>query len=462
MNFDEYQREIITTNDNILVIAGPGSGKTTTILGKVNYLLKSNNPSSILLLSFTNKSVNDIKQRLNADIFVTTFHKLAIDILKNYDLEFKIANDSLLPYIIDEYFITLDISKKKKLCNYLNITSLKINSNEYISIKKLIITFINLFKTNNHNINKLKQIINNYQDKFLINIILDILKLYEEEKQSTNSLDFDDLIINAINILHNNYKYRKFKYIIVDEFQDTSLIRLNLIKEIYYNSNAIITAVGDDAQSIFHFSGCDLNIFLNFKNYFPNSRLVFLKNTYRNSQKLIDISSAFIEKNKLQIKKNMQSKINDNEPIEIIYYYNSKKVLKDLLNKLIKNNEEDIMILARNKKDIYSYIDDNFSLNDNLLSYNNHIYKYLSIHSSKGLESKIVIIIGLENKTYGMPNKLENHPILDYLNESIDNIIYAEERRVFFVAITRCKEKTYLLVPKQNPSIFIKEIKKLL
>ena len=462
MNFDKYQKEIITTNDNILVIAGPGSGKTTTILGKVNYLLQNNIPSDILLLSFTNKSVNDIKQRLNEDIFVATFHKLAIDILKTYNYEFKIVNDNLLPYIIDEYLITLDNMQKKKLCNYLNITNLKINSNEYLSFKKLIITFINLFKTNNYNINKLKQIVNNYHDKLLINIILDIFKIYEEEKQSTNSLDFDDLIINATNILHNNYKYRKFKYIIVDEFQDTSLIRLNLIKEIYQSSNAIITAVGDDAQSIFHFSGCDLNIFLNFQNYFPNSRLVFLKNTYRNSQKLINISSAFIEKNPLQIKKNMHSMINDNNPIDIIYYYNSKKVLKDLLNKLIKNNENNIMILGRNKKDIYNYIDNSFSLNDNMLTYNNCNFKYLTIHSSKGLESKIVIIIGLENKIYGLPNKLENHSILNYLNQNVDNIIYAEERRVFFVAITRCKEKTYLLVPKQNPSIFIKEIKKLL
>ncbi|MBQ6841116.1 MAG: UvrD-helicase domain-containing protein [Bacilli bacterium] len=460
-NIDSYQSEVVKSKNDILVIAGPGSGKTTTIINKVNYLLKETNSSQILLLSFTNKSVEDIKKRLQANVYVTTFHKLAIDILKYNNINYKICDTFLLDYIIDEYFLSLSNKDIKKLCRYLNTIKFNKHSQEYISLKKLIKTFISLFKTNNHNINKLHNMIASFKDKYLINIILTILNRYEEEKQSTNTYDFDDLITVATKTLEKNYNYKKFKYIIVDEFQDTSLIRLNLLKIIYDNSNSIITAVGDDAQSIFHFSGCDLNIFLNFNKYFPRTKMIFLKNTYRNSQELIDISSSFINKNKLQIEKHMQSTIHINNPIELIYYFNPIKAFKKILNNLL-NETDDIMILGRNKIDIKEYIDNDFEILKDELLYNKHHLKYLTIHSAKGLESKYVIILNMSNKTYGIPNKLENHPILKYAEAEIDPYPYAEERRVFFVAITRCKEKTFIMIPRNNPSVFIKELKKLL
>ena len=458
MPLDKYQSKVVQFNEDVLVIAGPGSGKTTTIINKVNYLLENIEPNKILLLSFTNKSIEDIKKRLKHEIFVTTFHKLAIDILKYNNFPYKVCDTNLLDYIIDEYILTLDIKDKNQLCRYLNILKLNKYSKEYQSLKKLIKTFIYLFKTNNHNINNLNSMINNYQDKFLVSIILNILQIYEEEKNSTCSLDFDDLITKATKVLKEKYNYHKFDYIIVDEFQDTSLIRLNLLKVIYENNNAIITAVGDDAQSIFHFSGCDLNIFLNFNKYFPKSQLIFLKNTYRNSQQIIDISSSFINKNKLQITKNMQSNIDIKKPIEFINYYNPTKAFKELLNSLL---DEEVLILGRNNKDIEEYIDKDFVLQDDILIYKENKFKYLTIHSAKGLESDIVIILNVSNKTYGIPNKLEDHEILKYAYDNFDDFPYAEERRVFFVALTRCKTKTYLMIPKNNPSIFIKEIKKL-
>jgi len=460
MALDNFQMEVVKTMQDLLVIAGPGSGKTTTIIAKVNYLLKTVLPKDILLLSFTNKSVEDIKKRINnQNIVVTTFHKLAIDILKYNNINYQICSSFLLDQIIDEYFKSLIFKEKNKLCRYLNILKLDFNSQEYLSLKKLIKTFINLFKTNNHQIDRLYNMIKDYQDKYLIHLILTILKLYEEEKQSTNSYDFDDLITKATSFLKNKYNYHTFKYIIVDEFQDTSLIRLELLKIIYYHSNSIITAVGDDAQSIFHFSGCDLNIFLDFQKHFPKAKIMFLKNTYRNSQELINISSDFINKNKLQIVKNMQSSLSISNPIEIIYYYNPIKSLKKLLKQLCINNNE-IMILSRNKADIYEYIDQDFSYNNDELIYQDYHLKYLTIHSAKGLESQYVILLNLSDKIYGMPNKIESHPILKYAESKIDSFPFAEERRVFFVALTRCKRKTFILVPRQAPSIFIKELKK--
>lgn len=454
MNLDIYQKEVITNNTDLLVIAGPGSGKTTTIIEKVKYLLTFNKEEDILLISFTNQSIIDIKRKLSSNVQIYTFHKLALDILNSYNIEYKICPTNLLEYIIDEYFITYP--NKHLLFNKFNIKDL--NDKNYINIKKLIITFINLYKTNGQNINKLKLIIKEKKHYNLIIIILDIFKKYEEEKKSQNFFDFDDLIINATNILNNNYIYKKFKYIIIDEFQDTSVIRLNLIKAIYYSSNSTITAVGDDFQSIFHFSGCDADIFINFKKYLPKSNIIYLSNTYRNSQELINITTNFINKNKYQLGKNMFSTKHINKPIEYIYYINKIKCLKKILNKL---KDKNVLILSRNKNDIYNYIDKEYIYENNTLKYKNKEYKYLTMHSSKGLEEDYVIILNMENSIYGMPNKVNNHPILKYVSSELDSYPYAEERRLFFVALTRCKYKVYLLIPFINPSIFIKELKKI-
>ena len=455
---DKYQNEIVKCNDNVLVIAGPGAGKTTTITHKVQYLLNKVNEEDILLISFTNQSVNDIKKKLNNNVFVCTFHKLAIDILKYNNVNYKICNTKLLDFIINEYFITLDNKEKNKIMIYLQIPSFE--PQYYESMVKLIKTFIFLFKTNNHNIDTLKNIVHDYKDKLIIKLILNIFKMYEEEKQSTNSYDFDDLIIMSTQLLKQKYNYKPFKYIIIDEFQDTSKIRLELIRTIYENTNCIITAVGDDAQSIYHFSGCDLNIFLNFKNYFNNSKILYLKNTYRNSMEHVKITEGFIEKNPLQIKKNMISNIHLDNPIEVVYYLNPYKRLKKVLDKL--SNEKSIMILIRNKKDINKYLGKGILINDNKIIYNNKSIPMLTIHSSKGLEADIVIILNVADDIYGIPNKIEDHPILKYLNNDIDKYPYAEERRVFFVALTRSKKKTILLVPFLNPSCFIKEINALI
>ena len=456
--FDTYQKAVIYEKSDLLVIAGPGSGKTTTILEKVHYLLQNHiSEDEIILISFTNKSVQDIKERLNQNIYVTTFHKLAIDILNTYNYPYKICPNNLLDYIIDEFFKSFSKKESKRLCRYLNITKLDIYSHNYHSLKNLIKTFIFLYKTNNYNKNKLIEIINNQKDRYLIKLIITIFSIYEEEKKGNNYLDFDDLIITATDLLKTKYIYKNFKYIIVDEFQDTSQIRFNLIKEIKKNCNSILTAVGDDAQSIFHFSGCDINIFLNFQKYFPNSKVLFLKNTYRNSQELIDISSKFINKNKRQIKKNMISNTHIQKPIIYQYYKHAPYALKKAIDSI---NSDNIMIISRNKKDLYLFLDKDLKFENNFISYKNKTYKYLTIHSSKGLESDYVIILNVSDSLLGIPNKLENHPIINYLSKD-DSYPYAEERRVFFVGLTRCKYQTYLLIPKNNPSKFIKELKKL-
>ena len=201
--------------------------------------------------------------------------------------------------------------------------------------------------------------------------------------------------------------------------------------------------VGDDWQSIYSFTGSNLEIFTNFKKMFPNSKIIKLKNTYRNSKELIKITEKFINKNRKQIKKKLKSKKSIKHAINIYYY---DQDIKEVLNKIIKENKnEKLIILGRNNKDINKIPEE-------------HKNKYMTIHKSKGLESENTIIINLENKYDSLPSKITDSEFLKYVKSNIDNYPYAEERRLFYVALTRTKNKNFLIVKRDNPSVFIKEL----
>lgn len=443
MQPDEYQLNTIKYLDNMLVLAGAGCGKTFCIIKKIEYLKKKFNvlDEEILIVSFTNESVNDLKRKLNNYIDIFTFHKLALNIINK---DYKLVNDFLLSFIIDEYFNAFTSkSEKKKLCkcffnlNYNNL----IKNRNFQSFKKMIFTYIKLIKANNLNLDYLKTVYKEEKDICFITIIIKIYQIYEFEKKSQNKIDLDDLIILASKV-KKNFKY---KYIFVDEFQDTSQIRFNLIKNIYDNSNSKLYFYGDDFQSIYHFSGCNLNIMLNLDDYIKNIKIFKLKTTFRNSQELINIANNFIMKNKSQIKKEMLSLKRFDNPIEIIYFDNPKLAFKKLIDKL---DISKILILGRNTNDIFTYTDQS-----NI--------KYLTVHKSKGLEAENIILLNVSDDIYGFPNKLKNYYLLDKINKC-DEIKYAEERRLFYVALTRTKNKVYILTPRKNPSIFIKELKKLI
>lgn len=446
IKYDKYQLSAIKANKNTLLIAGAGAGKTTTIIGKINYLLENGySENNILCISFTNASVNDLKNKLPNNIDVFTFHKLALNILKDFDNNYKLCQKDLLDQVFKFYIDNLKQSKKKYK-----------KFNKYIknidNFKKLTLRFINLFKANNFNQDKFKDIfikikkIKNKDKRLeyymnLINII-NIYSLYEIELNSAKELDFNDLIVEATKVVNEYGINKNYKYIIIDEFQDTSLIRLNLIIAIYKKCNSTIFCVGDDFQSIYRFTGCDLNIFLNFKKYFKNSTIKKLKMTYRNPQELINVAGNFVMKNKKQIKKVLISNSHIKKPIVFI---NRKDI-----NKIIKTYDN-VMILGRNNNDIYNYLD-----NKDICNYN---INYSTIHRSKGLEADYIIIINMTSNINGLPSGVKNDYLIDLLL-SDTNEVYYEERRLFYVALTRTKNKVFIVYEKNNSSLFLKELLK--
>ena len=436
---NEKQLEAVKSLENTLVVAGAGSGKTFIIVNKIKYLLDNNiyKENELLVISFTNESVNDLKRKIDYDLDIMTFHKLAITLINNPDM--KISNEYYLKFIINEYFNSYGKYNKKQN----KLIKRILQEMDIDNLKKLIFTFINLYKSNYNDINYL---LNLYQKSKFINkiyfkIILEIYHIYNQELKASNLYDFNDMIKIATNNINNNIIKTNYKYIIIDEFQDTSLNRFKLIDAIMKQNNAKIFVVGDDYQSIYRFSGCNIDIFLNFNKLVNNLNIINLDYNYRNPKEIIDVANSFIMKNKNQIKKETICLKNINKPIKICFYKNKRTAIE----KILKYIDTKYLILGRNNKD-----KDLFNVQDK---------PFLTIHKSKGLEEDNIILINLTNNNNSLPSKIKNHKIINKLIKT-DYYPYEEERRLFYVALTRTRNNIYLLVPKSNYSIFIKELMK--
>ena len=280
---DDIQKRVVFSEDKYtIVIAGAGAGKSTTMIGKIKYLtrVKRVDPKEIIAISFTNESVNSLKESLEKNevfnINVLTFHKLALSFIDKPN----IISDNYLEFIIKEYLLSNYYSFKKNIVlNAFRLDNYNLIINNIDKYIKILTKIINLCHTNNYQISDFMKARKRILRKLfwkrtsllsILYIIMDIYYIYEEEKEAVKALDFDDMIIKATKNI-KNYALN-YKYIIVDEYQDTSLIRVKLLQEIIRHSDARLLVVGDDYQSIYRFNGCDLNIFLNFKKYFFNPK----------------------------------------------------------------------------------------------------------------------------------------------------------------------------------------------
>ena len=459
-----------------MIVAGAGSGKTLTLIGKVKYLLENKllKPEEICMISFTNEAVFNLKENIQkncgVDVAVFTFHKLALDILKQEHVSYQIAPPDLLCYTVQEFFQAkcfgnaFLIKKCYQVFDYPSFFSWNflLNSPKFSGIQKQIITFINLCKANGYFQNDLKNILLHAKKEPLLYLIYAIYLLYESHKEAASILDFDDIILKTTEYLKTHSVFLPYKMLIIDEFQDTSLCRFQFIQEILRLTDASLCVVGDDYQSIYHFSGCDLSIFLQFTKYYPTAKVYKLERTYRNSDELVKTAGTFIQKNPDQIKKNLKSNKHFVKPIKIVYYKNVNTVLEHILKNIPDSQE--IFILGRNHFDLkkytknlsYKMLDHNQVLFD---KFPNYKIRFLTVHAAKGLESDVVILLNLENTLYGFPSLQEDEKIFSLIKKK-QPFLFEEERRLFYVALTRTKNDIYLCVPKYTPSRFIKEIKK--
>ena len=362
----------------------------------------------------------------------------------------------------------------------------------------LLKTFIELFKGNNYDETKFKEFydyVGGLKDSFskdrtiaFLKIVEEIYYDYEAYLLKIKKIDFNDMINKASDCIVKNGLDLPYKYIIVDEYQDTSFTRYNLLRNICDSIGAKIMVVGDDWQSIYSFSGCDVNIFTKFDNFFDVCETRYIEKTYRNSQQLIDASSNFVMKNPDQTRKELKSSKSLKYPIKLVNFDNDfdeilkfELIIKNIINQSTFKNKK-ILILGRNNKDIFNLLK-NFNVeneygkrkfeilgDEDKLRRNKFVkivyrespdvnIEYRTVHQSKGLECDNVILINLKNWKAGFPNKMVDDPVLNFVKRNGDSFSYAEERRLFYVALTRTKNNVYLLAPYFKSSVFVQELK---
>jgi DNA helicase IV len=361
---------------------------------------------------------------------------------------------------------------------------------DYKDFVDLLTRFLSLFKANNCTIDtvfeKIKTIKNPKLEvrnvRFMV-IFKEILRQYTQYLINQKEIDFNDMINQATFLLEKNRVKKAYKYILIDEFQDISIGRFNLIKALLVqNKGAKIFAVGDDWQSIYRFAGSDIAMFTDFQNYFGTTAINRIETTYRFNTNIIELSSNFVLKNPHQVKKSLKSFSGQAEKsYEILYSEDNKMESSVLLNalKLIveemalnqiksQKNESDVLILGRYNTDITVLEKDteNFKIERTqdgtcrviCAAFPTLKMQFLTVHKSKGLEANYVVVWNCSAGRNGFPSERADDPLLNLLLTQADQFPNGEERRLFYVALTRCRERVYVTTNVAATSKFVDEL----
>lgn len=333
-------------------------------------------------------------------------------------------------------------------------------------------SFVNLVKANGKTIDEVRRVAedrHSTRDVFVIdNIMKPLWDSYQNELSQRKEMDFTDIILKATKYCNEGKWNQKYEYILIDEFQDISIDRYHFLLSLRTElPKTKLYCVGDDWQSIYRFTGSDLSLFAQFSKYFGFTEECKIETTYRFGNPLIDKSSLFVQNNPLQIKKNIHPRASNPPETKISFMgYNDRKELQSLITRMIARVPEDktAYIISRYSYDVRdlasSDIEMSYDANsDNVtLIIGNRKVKFMTIHGSKGLEADYVFILNCNSGLYGFPSLISDDPVLDYVLSDPEHFEYAEERRVFYVGITRAKVHTVVLYNNSTPSPFVCEM----
>ena len=333
---DEQRKAAKKVEGSSLILAGAGSGKTRTVTYKIAYMVKelNINPSSILALTFTNKAANEMKERIieligdnSNDMNISTFHSFAVRLLRIYAKEIGYSN-SFNIYDTDD-----SKSLLKKILKKLNIDN-GITPSRYLNkiskLKESEIYYDNLSEEMDLNI-KLNQVFYN------------IYKEYQDSLEKNNCMDFSDILLNCKKLLDNkeilNKIQERYKYILVDEYQDTNNIQYQIVQAIARKFKNICV-VGDEDQSIYAFRGADISNILNFEKDYPESLVIKLEQNYRSTQNILNLANSVIKNNKSSKGKKLWSNNDVGDKIKV-FQANDPYDEANFIAGIIKNSNKD-------------------------------------------------------------------------------------------------------------------------
>ncbi len=324
--------------------------------------------------------------------------------------------------------------------------------------------FIKTAKSNGLSIEKIKSRLQSSKwvrrQRTLAQLTIPIWEKYESWLLESQKLDFDDMINLATKVVLSSSSIEsRFDHILVDEFQDVTDQQMRLISGLMGKETKLF-CVGDDYQNIFSFAGSNIDNILQFQRFFPLPEKTVLPINYRCPKTLVDASDALISHNKYQVHKDISavSKVhysislheisNKNNDYELDEFNAAKEVIEEILHS--KSPDETILVLTRF----------NFRLEELKMEFSDPSLAFASIHKAKGREADYVLVLGCLKGTYGLPSEMDSRVNLKIAGGSRSSKLseFEEERRLFYVAMTRCKKSLFLFTDKKKRSVFLDEI----
>lgn len=471
-------RAVINGEENILVLAGAGSGKTSVLVARVGWLLRRNlaQPEQILVLAFGRKAAQEMNERisarLHADITAKTFHALALSIIQQATKkqpkisELEINSEKRRTLLLDEWRNQCQ-QKKAQAKGWRECLSQELGwdipEGEFWHDKKVenqvavrLERWIGLLRMQG---GSQKSLIESVQPEYTeafkkyLKLLSPLLKAWKVALKEEDAIDFSGLLHQAINLIEKGRFISPWKHILVDEFQDISPLRASLLTALkQQNKQTSLFAVGDDWQAIYRFSGAELLLTTSFHHSFGEGAVCALDTTYRFNDTIGDVANSFIQQNPMQLSKPLNSLVKGNKKAVALL---SDDQLENLLNKMSGYVEEDetILLLAR-----YHYLKPEL-LKKAKTRWPKLNLEFMTFHASKGQQADYVIILGLQDGKDAFPAPARESIIELALLPKVEDYPNAEERRLMYVALTRAKKQVWLLFNKQQPSCFVSELK---
>lgn len=337
------------------------------------------------------------------------------------------------------------------------------------NILGMLTAFNFLLKSRNTSLEDIRLQVGNGPDAATINdIVSPFVEAYHRMEQDNNEIDFTDAIIFATQLCNNGYR-PDYDYILVDEFQDISMDRYRFLQALRRKEPLTkLFCVGDDWQSIYRFAGSDMALFKQFDRYFGYTKKCMMETTYRFGEPAIADSSRFILANPCQEVKNVHPFRNDAETKLDFLSTEGREGVVETVKYLIDQVPvgREILLLGRYGFDVNIFKNSDLSVHEGrdrvYVTYGNRHINFMTIHQSKGLECDYIILLNCNGGTIGFPSQISDSPVLKYVLSEPDAYTFSEERRVFYVGITRAKKHTWVLYDINNPSPFVKEFVKTL
>ena len=475
-----------------LTVAGAGSGKTTTILGKILYLLQSGfaSPPEILVLSFTHDSATELRERFLREyyqafaaqillektsppnIVIETFHSLALRLIRNLWPDFSVVTNQTDP----------DGDPKTGPDDSLKIDSNgnpnsgpddipNSDSDDEATPGSIIREFLDLHELDSET---LEQIASKFSSEEYRKIFLTSSQQYQKELSGLlekHQTTFSGLIKLAIRYLRSGQIKTRFRYIIVDEYQDLSALRQEFLCLLLESSQANLFAVGDDWQAIYGFSGSRVDFTLNFRRFWGDFSLHRISKTYRFGPTLARLSSSFIMQDHTQIRKQIRSQKENSSEAVVEICGDSERLDLEVLTHYFESLPRDssILLLGRFQIDQFRLAHcSKFNLSSDGIEFRPQPdlkIRFLTVHQSKGLEADYVILLNNRKAKLGFPAHVKDPPLKAELVKiaeelRLDQVSVNEERRLFYVALTRAKKQVILLTVDGKESSFIKELRR--